>query len=194
MPVQIGTPAAPDFSRPLELLSDCHRRIERFLSALIQVTEQAQGRQMTPSQRRDWLNALEYFKTAAPRHNADEEDSLFPRLREMNSPEAQQTLADVERLEAEHERTEQLHALVDELGRQWLAQGTLSRQDVGRIRGALAELGEIYEQHIAFEDRDLFPVAAALLSKSAKTEMGREMAKRRGLDLERLARIRHDIG
>jgi len=39
----------------------------------------------------------------------------------------------------------------------------------------------MYEHHLAIEDREVFPSAAALLSDHDKTEIGREMAKRRGL-------------
>lgn len=40
MPITIGAKPAGDFSNPIELLSDCHRRIERFLGVLATVARQ----------------------------------------------------------------------------------------------------------------------------------------------------------
>jgi hemerythrin-like domain-containing protein len=181
MPVTIGAPPAADFSKPLELLSDCHRRIERFLAALVKVTGQANGKEMTDPQRRDWLNSLEYFRSAAPRHTADEEESLFPRLRNIPSHRLKEVLSGLERLEADHGRAETLHALVDHLGRRWVEQKSLNQEDTDRLRDALAELTRLYEGHIALEDRAVFPLAGELLPETAKTEIGAEMAHRRGL-------------
>ena len=79
MPVQIGSKAS-DFSDPTGLMSDCHRRIEMFLTALRAVGD-CDGRQLAEDERRALDAALRYFCEAAPKHNADEEESLFPRLR-----------------------------------------------------------------------------------------------------------------
>src|SRR5437660_7837791 len=81
MPIQIGQKPESGFNHPLGLLSDCHRRIEQFLKVLIQVSETADGASMTPPEIAALQNALEYFRSSAPKHTADEEDSLFPRLR-----------------------------------------------------------------------------------------------------------------
>ena len=43
MPITIVKKIESDYSNPLGLLSDCHRRIERFLDVLIKVTIQARG-------------------------------------------------------------------------------------------------------------------------------------------------------
>lgn len=190
MPVTIGAAPAADFSKPLALLSDCHRRMERFLGVLVQVTDQANGREMTSLQKRDWLNALEYFRNAAPRHTADEEESLFPRLRKIGDRQVEAALTDVARLEADHSRAAPLHALVDEIGRRWVEQESLSEADTGRLRDALAELARLYDGHIALEDQTVFPLAATLLPESEKAEMGAEMAQRRGLVAKRFARLK----
>ena len=43
MPVTMGAKASPDFSNPIDLLIDCHPRIERFLTVLVKIAEQAKG-------------------------------------------------------------------------------------------------------------------------------------------------------
>jgi hypothetical protein len=51
MPITIGKKTESDFSNPLGLLSDCHRRIEKFLDVLIKVTSQARGAELNEDQR-----------------------------------------------------------------------------------------------------------------------------------------------
>ena len=78
MPVQIGS-KAHNFGDPTGLLSDCHRRIEMFMQVLERV---AQTIDSSPEEevRQSLETALRYFREAAPKHTADEEESLFPRL------------------------------------------------------------------------------------------------------------------
>jgi hypothetical protein len=66
MPITIGAKPSPDFSNPIELLIDCHRGIERFLAALLKVCPDANGGPMTEQQSREWEQALDYFRKAAP--------------------------------------------------------------------------------------------------------------------------------
>ena len=124
MPVQIGTKAS-NFSDPTGLLSDCHRRIEMFLSTLRAAADFG-GRQLGEDERRALDAALRYFREAAPKHNADGGGSLFPRLRSVNAPEVEVVLAEISRLEQEHHWAAPLHAEVDRLGQQWLLDGQLA--------------------------------------------------------------------
>jgi len=80
MPITIGKKVGSDYSNPLGLLSDCHRRIEQFLGVLIKVTGQVRGAELNEDQRNGLQVALRYFREAAPKHTRDEEESLFPRI------------------------------------------------------------------------------------------------------------------
>lgn len=90
MPVQIGA-KAHSFSDPTGLLSDCHRRIEMFLASLQRVGEMI-DRPLSDDARTALESALRYFRESAPKHTADEEESLFPRLRQMQDPEIEAAL------------------------------------------------------------------------------------------------------
>jgi hypothetical protein len=81
------------------VLSDCHRRIEHFLDVLLAIDQEAHGGPLGTGPRADMAAALTYFATAAPQHAADEEESLFPRLRATTDPTAVQVLELVDRLE-----------------------------------------------------------------------------------------------
>lgn len=181
MPVQIGT-KAHNFSDPTGLLSDCHRRIEMFMGSLQGVAKVIDSPPDT-EMRRALESALRYFHEAAPKHTADEEESLFPRLRELRSPEVENAFSRLEELEGEHRWAEPLHAKVEELGREYLIQGRLSEPQVAEFRAAVAELSAMYQRHIAVEDEMLFPVAAKTLSDDDKRSIAAEMAKRRAVPL-----------
>ncbi len=177
MPVQIGMKAA-HFSDPTGLMSDCHRRIEMFLGALAAAAAFA-GRELSPDEQRSLDAALRYFREAAPKHNADEEESLFPRLRSRPEAEVQAALADMARLEQEHRWAAPLHDQIDRLGQQWLADGRLAPDQAGAFHSAVAQLQSMYRVHIDFEDKVLFPLAARLLPRAQQDQVAQEMEARR---------------
>jgi hemerythrin-like domain-containing protein len=181
MAVQLGSPGQADFSQPIELLMDCHRRIEHFLAVLQRVVERYGDGELDAEGRRALTAALDYFRHAAPKHTADEEESLLPRLRERHRHELAQVLADAERIERDHVRAAAMHDRVDATGRAWLTQGSLPAQQGALLRAELHRLRLLYTGHIAFEDERLFPAAAVALGREELTAMGREMADRRGL-------------
>ena len=92
MLVTIGQKPLADFTQPLEMMKDCHRRIEYFLDLLSKVEQQCGAGELHEEGRRALKSAVKYFAEFAPRHTADEEASLFPRLRESYSAEARAVL------------------------------------------------------------------------------------------------------
>lgn len=182
MPIQFGSRPEHGFDQPLGLLSDCHRRIERFLEMLQKVAEQGAGSALNEERRRAADAALEYFRTAAPRHTADEEESLFPMLRAAGSSDAGAALQVVESLEQDHAAANLAHAEVERLFGVWIGKGGLDDSQAKKLSLLLRELREMYRQHIAVEDNDLFPLAARVLGPEQLAELGRQMAQRRSVD------------
>lgn len=181
MPVQLGARPDHGFDEPLGLLSDCHRRIERFLGALRSVCAARQGGALNPAELETLRRAREYFRVAAPRHTQDEEVSLFPQLRASADPRASAALDALARLEADHGVADQKHGEVDRLVTRWLDSGALDAAAVGELARLLDELQAIYRGHIALEDQEIFPLAAEVLSQQQILRVGGEMAQRRGL-------------
>jgi iron-sulfur cluster repair protein YtfE (RIC family) len=163
------------------LLVDCHRRIERFLSMLAQVIAQAHGGRLTREQQVALETALRYFRETAPKHTADEEESLFPRLRLLDRPEWEAVLERISSLEHDHTRADRNHLEVDQLGQKWLASGSLAPADAERFSSLVNELALLYREYIAIEESELFPAAAAALEKMQCEAIGQEMRARRGL-------------
>jgi hemerythrin-like domain-containing protein len=123
--------------------------------------------------------ALRYFREAAPKHTADEEESLFPRLRQIERPEVEAAIRKLEPLEHEHRRADALHAEVDRLGSRALTEGSLPAAEARRYRDSIAKLSSIYKEHIRIEDEEIFPVAGRVLSAPDKSAIAREMHERR---------------
>jgi hemerythrin-like domain-containing protein len=176
MAVQIGARPDSGFDDPIGMLKDCHRRIERFLGILCQVARQAQGRGLNADERRAVEAALRYFDESGPRHNLDEEDSLFPRLRAMKAAEV---LEKVKRLETEHGEAGVLHREAGQLYSKWMVERGLSADKGMRLQTIAEELQRLYREHIHIEEDVVFPVAAKLLDRDAVAAMGSEFRIRR---------------
>lgn len=182
MAIIVNAPAEHTFSEPLGLLSDCHRRVEKFLGVIHKVAEQAKGGALGAEQRAGLETALRYFRQAAPMHTADEEASLFPRMRACGSPEVAAALAQIEGLESDHKVADAAHKIVDDLSQRWLDAGTLKAGDAAELLRQAQSLVDIYREHIALEDDVIFPLAGRALDGESLAAVGREMAERRGLD------------
>ncbi|HAF12383.1 MAG TPA: hemerythrin HHE cation-binding protein [Blastocatellia bacterium] len=183
MPIAIGQKPESDFRNPLGLLSDCHRRIERFLNVLLTVARQANGNGLDKEQHQALEVALRYFREAAPKHTRDEEESLFPRIRAQGSTDGDAALALLDTLHADHKSAGRSHKEVDELGCRWLTDGQLPAADVRLLTSLLESLRETYQHHIAIEDSQVFPLAERILDRAELEAVAREMAARRGLIL-----------
>jgi hemerythrin-like domain-containing protein len=141
---------------PFEMLERCHRRLEDTLATLEQPNRQALD------------EALEFVDRSVQRHEEDEERSLFPRLARVR------TLAPLlDRLTVQHRDQS---AAVEEL-RALLAAAVL---DERRMREVVARLRAAYAEHIALEERELFPAARAALDANDVSELAAEMDARRG--------------
>ena len=182
MPVLIGAKRESNFTDPIGMMGDCHGRIVSFLQVLVTLSSQANGGTLNPEQRSALATGLLYFREAAPKHTADEEESLFPRLRRLRIPEIAAVLAKVDSLEEEHACADRHHAEVDRLGQLWLQQGRLSIADAARFSILVNQLSDLYRRHIGIEDREVFPFAAGVLSAADREAIGGEMAARRGLE------------
>jgi hemerythrin-like domain-containing protein len=166
--------AAPGFDDPLGMLSACHGRIERQLATLDRLQRHLPEHGCDTDARAAARGILRYFDTAAPNHHADEEGSVFPRLRTTVPGRADALVAELERdhrtLAANWRRLRPLLASIAAGAR-----ANLSAKQVADVRAA-------YTAHIAKEESDLIPLAAHTLGSAALAEIGSEMAARRGVD------------
>jgi hemerythrin-like domain-containing protein len=176
MAIQIGAKPDSGFDDPIGMLTDCHRRIEHFLQILCLVAERASSRVLTGEETAAVRASLEYFRAGGQRHNADEEQSLFPRLRAACGNEDS---AEISGLEHDHQDAGTLHAGVEDLYELWIKSGRLSERDQEKLSSMTRQLQELYKQHIQLEEQVIFRRAAKVLDAETITAMGREFRARR---------------
>jgi hemerythrin-like domain-containing protein len=176
MPVQIGARPDSGFDDPIGMLKDCHRRIEYFLKVLCVVAERARARTLANEEVAAVESALQYFRVGGQRHNADEEESLFPRLR---ADLAFCSFEEIAGLESDHQAANQLHRQIEEDYRIWIDRKRLSTGEEKRLLEATQRLKHLYDEHIKLEEGVIFPHAVEVLDPQSIADIGREFHARR---------------
>jgi hemerythrin-like domain-containing protein len=176
MGVQIGAKPDSGFDDPIGMLRDCHRRIEHFLRSLCVVVERARGRSLSAEEAAAVEGALRYFRSGGQRHTADEEESLFPRMRE---DAVLAKLPELEELENEHREANALHQTVDKLYSTWIKGGQLPNENEMLLRAATQRLQVLYTEHIEMEEKVVFPLATQVLDGKTIAVIGEEFRARR---------------
>lgn len=168
--------AAPSFDDPLGMLSACHGRIARQLQTLERLQRHLPEHGCDTDARAAARAILRYFDSAAPNHHADEEASVFPRLKAAMPGRADALIAE---LEAEHATlaTNWRHLRPLLAGIAAGACANLSPKLVAVVRAA-------YDAHIDKEETGLIPLAARTFDKATLAEIGGEMAARRVRNLQ----------
>jgi hemerythrin-like domain-containing protein len=181
MLMQIGQKPEHDFSEPIGMLEDCHKRILHFIQTLITLEGSVGAEALNADDRNALERSLNYFEKSAPRHNADEEESLFPQLRSHSGAQGEPISERLASLASDHRWADAQHREVDTIGRRWLADGVLRSGDHARLRSLVHSLSRFYAHHIGIEEKEIFPAARRILSAEQRNTVGKEMAERRGL-------------
>ena len=111
--------------------------------------------------------ALDFFASAAKRHHADEEASLFPRLR------SDATLAPLlETLASEHRAHDEARGEIEGM----IRADASGEAVVARVEAFVT----MVRAHVEREDRELLPAAERALDADARAAVAEEMRGRRG--------------
>jgi hemerythrin-like domain-containing protein len=156
----------------LGLLLDCHDKIRSF-SALAVTLATRDG--IEPAQAREGAaQARRYFVEALPRHVADEEESLLPRLRGRD-PALDRALA---QMHHEHEQHAALLAvLIDALDA--VAQHGLREADQSALADVAPRLSRAFDEHLAREEQHIFSRIDSLLGAEEQSQIVHELRARR---------------
>jgi hemerythrin-like domain-containing protein len=150
-------------------LREEHARIEARLKTLDQSAARLARAEDDAAALAQVAETLDYFAGEGARHEAHEEQTLFPRLRPL--PEFRQLLS---ALEFQHRMNategQALAACVAGFGP---GRG-------GELRHLAYRFAEMQRGHALAEERALFALAASRLSPEVQAEMGREMRARNG--------------
>jgi hypothetical protein len=108
--VRTGVRLDREFDDPIGVLKDCHRKIRRSLHVLWVIADRAAGRELTSDEIAAVRSAMNCLRVDGSRHTADEEQSLFPRLRAQTiSGDSEDLIA----LEVNRRQTDRLSAMVE---------------------------------------------------------------------------------
>lgn len=126
-----------------------------------------------------FADVLAYLVTDRVNHLADEEEDLFPRLRARLGP-ANEVVRLLDNLQAEHSRdrvrghevAEGLRRLADDIG------AGVSDD----LRASIKVFVSNVIAHLSLEDERVLPLARSCLAEEDFEQMGRAMARRRGID------------
>jgi hemerythrin-like domain-containing protein len=169
------------FAQPLLLWGACHQRGQRVALLLQRLFEHLKQHGPSDATRVTAAEVRRYLIEAAPRHHADEDVDLFPRLRRRidargkRIPEAGRAVEALDVLESDHPRLEEqwqrvLAALVR-------SEAAVPAPEHCAIANDFAD-GLI--AHHAIEDQIIKPVAQHALTANDLAAIGASMAARRG--------------
>ena len=177
----INQPHVPDFANPLGLLVHCHERIEGQLETLCRAAEVLRSGDLKSILRAFAAidAACKHFAIAGAKHTADEEESLFPRLRKHGGAGGEEALAAMTELESQHRTAEQMHKQFDEFVLTLPRDGSADSRELDCFSEMASELFAFYRPHIFMENNLVFPIAGRVLPASEINALGQEMRERR---------------
>ena len=171
MLTRLGPP--PAGGDVVDALLDCHQRIRDFTSLALRL---AAARGVADAEVRDVAARVHrYFSEALPLHARDEEESLLPRLEGLD-PEVDRELAEMMREHAGHgEPTERVLTACAALQRD---PGQLE-QVAPSLDAAARALQRHFDEHLAREERVIFPAIRTRLDRATQEAIQAEMRARR---------------
>jgi iron-sulfur cluster repair protein YtfE (RIC family) len=161
---------------PVEMLRACHAQTRHFVQLSRTLAEAVL---VPPAEIAEAASdVFRYFNHALPLHQADENQSLFPRIQSCLPPgallrEAAETM--VEQHLAIDELVAELLPLCDCLRHQPERFPSLAH----RLQHVTAALGQIFAAHFHLEEAVIFPALPRLLTETQMQEIAHEMHQRR---------------
>jgi len=169
--------AGASFATPLQMLGECHRRVERQCGTLARLVPHLAANGSDAAAREAASAVLRYFDLAGPNHHADEEEDLFPALLESMAGSDAVCLRELtESLAADHREFERRWAALRRTLLE-VAEGRAALLDAADVQG----YADLYKQHIAREEGELLPMASRLLGDAEIERIALAMQRRRGL-------------
>jgi hemerythrin-like domain-containing protein len=178
-------PFQVDFTKPLDVLFQCHSRIAANLEALRRASETLRN-----SDECEFTEVfatidtvLTHFSTAGIKHTQDEEESLFPRMREYRDRVVSDVFEVIGQLEIQHKRAVSIENSLNKMLVNLAADEMPDKNKLDLFCDLSESLYDLYRPHIQMENEFVFPSAGKILTRNELLEVGKEMYQRRQISL-----------
>lgn len=169
-----GLNAKPTEEDAIALLLGCHQRIRHFTGVALRLAESPQASQQERADAA--LAVLRYYTIALPLHEADENDSVYPRLHK-KLPEGALAEAN-ENMVSQHQT---IDALVATLVPQWqeIVDDPVRQGEFESLLHVTQELQDTWTSHLQMEEEQVVPAMRQYLTSSDLEVIRDEMRARR---------------
>jgi len=158
----------------LDLLLGCHQRIRHFTATAAKL---AHAQSASPEEIRMAANGVyRYYSVSLPLHEADEEDTLRPRLDALADERVHHALL------AMHDQHQAIDELIERLSPLLLLveRNPAALHDAGgEMCSITSALEDVFAAHLQLEEEVIFPAIRSSLSGEARAAMLVEMQARR---------------
>ncbi|GMQ88315.1 MAG: hemerythrin domain-containing protein [Gammaproteobacteria bacterium] len=162
----------PGLDDPLGVLRACHERMLAQCDTLQGLVPHIAQNGLDDEARNAIGSVIHYFATSAVHHHQDEEQDLFPLLNRQSLKLAEI----IYRLKQEHELLTRLwEQLLQDLNR------PAALAENSDFESRVEQFCSAYREHIDYENKELLGMAQHILSQRQLEDMGRTMARRRGV-------------
>ena len=170
--IQTRPTAASEPEDAISLLLGCHQRIRHFTQVALRLAENPYA---PAADRADAAKSvLRYFQIALPLHEADENESVYPRLREKLSvgelSEANETMVS--------QHTE-IDRVIAELIPLWQSTADRGEQLDSHLLATTEYLQQLWDIHLSLEEEQVIPALREHLTQRDLSAIRAEMTSRR---------------
>ena len=169
-----ATSSPPKTEDAVDLLTGCHQHIRHFTGVAAKLAH-AQGATSEEIVRAA-AAVHRYYTVSLPLHEADEEETLRPRLEAIADENIRHSLSAMS----------DQHLAIDELLERLLPLLVMVHNNPDTLHDAGAEmcsitkaLDEVFRGHLQMEEEVIFPAIRAMLPENTQEQMLREMQERR---------------
>ncbi|MDH3530228.1 MAG: hemerythrin domain-containing protein [Acidobacteriota bacterium] len=181
-------PFKADFSKPLDFLFHCHQKIAANLEALRRATAD-----LHTAQREDLATVAEtingvltHLSSSGKKHTRDEEESLFPRLRQHKDRGSDEIFEVLGQLESQHKRAASIERSLTNMALALAIADEIGSEKIALFNDLSESLYDLYRPHIQIENEFIFPASAQILTEAELAAAGHEMFQRRQLKIKPL--------
>ena len=162
----------------VSMLVSCHARIRHFTAVALRLAFAESVPAAEIAQAAEGVHR--YFTVALPLHEADENESLHPRLRQ-SAPEGELAGPAADAMVEQHKSIDEIVERLVPICELLKANPTLHGSVAEELRQLATALQQMFDSHLKLEEETIFPAMRKYLTREQLGEIEREMRDRRSI-------------